>query len=342
MKRQNCILLKHIFKIFLAIITLVLPITNAMEIENPEEILLSVDTNSTHQDFSTECFMEYLPITPHYFSRSMLDTLNILRLTNCDFEQKTDMNLFLQGLAKNTSITSLSLINMPEFQEQGFQYLTNALKTNITLLSLDLSKNHITGKNVDYLENLLKNNKTINYLNLSDNILLNKGAIIMSKMLLENRTLTAFNLQKNEIGMYDIGDEGMIALGEALLRNNTLKSMNLKENTVGKNGTIVLKYMLLYNNTLEQFNLNDGFILDKEQLNPPQRLQIMKDFTKYYWAENNLYAKMAVSVAAVYFFGLIACHQLCENSFCSETLSFMVSTYLGFFFCYYMENIADF
>lgn len=340
MKHQNRILSKLTFKKILAIIIFHLPCANAMEVKIQNEIPVGGD--SSHQVLSTKCHMENVSIVPNYFRGSVLNTLNILTLTDCTFEQAKDMDFFLQGLAKNKSITSLSLINMLEFQQQGFQYLVNALKSNVTLLSLDLSKNYITCKNVDYLAHLLGSNKTITFLNLSDNSILNKGAIIISEALLENRTLTSLNLQTNEIGKYESGDKGMIALGEVILKNKTLKALNLKGNMVGKNGAIVLKYMLLKNDTLERFNLNDKFVLDKEQLHPSQRLQIMKDYTKYYWAENNLYAKMAVSVAACYVIGLTFCSQLCEQQFCWEFSRQMLLAFGGFFLCYYLENLADF
>jgi Ran GTPase-activating protein (RanGAP) involved in mRNA processing and transport len=68
-------------------------------------------------------------------------------------------------------------------------YLSNALSTNTTLISINLRYNNIGDKGAEYLSNALSTNTTLTNINLSLNNIGNKGAEYLSNAILNNPSL---------------------------------------------------------------------------------------------------------------------------------------------------------
>ncbi|KAG0196550.1 hypothetical protein BGX28_009996, partial [Mortierella sp. GBA30] len=81
------------------------------------------------------------------------------------------------------------------------------------------------------LSEALKINSTVTTLNLSYNSIGDNGAVALSEALKTNSTLTTLDLRNNSIGSY-----GAVALSEALKTNSTLTVLDLRNNSIGDNG----------------------------------------------------------------------------------------------------------
>jgi hypothetical protein len=90
--------------------------------------------------------------------------------------------------------------------------LTEALKINKSLTSLDLSANDLTDEGVSRLAAVLLTHRTLNKLVLEENYIGDEGAGELSDVLERNTCITALYLGRNFIG-----DEGRLKIGQALL-----------------------------------------------------------------------------------------------------------------------------
>ena len=174
------------------------------------------------------------------------------------------------GLRANNSLTSLSLVGTPVGEEGacalsaalatdgmlttlGLPYcgigpaggvaLAGALRTNTALRYLDLSGNHLCGKQqlpggawdgehtavaMAALADALPHS-TVASLNLRHNELEDAGCVAFAAALRANAPLATLNLQLNSFG-----DAGAIALLESLAANTSSRSIDLRDNKLGK------------------------------------------------------------------------------------------------------------
>ncbi|KAF9432945.1 hypothetical protein BGZ76_010115, partial [Entomortierella beljakovae] len=129
-------------------------------------------------------------------------------------------------------VSHLSLEMIPgEIDATDFRVLVKSLKTNTTLVNLNLRGNKIGNKGALALSEALKTNNTLTALHLRTNSIGNEGALALSKALKTNTTLTALDLRYNSIG-----SEGALALTEALKTNTTLTTLDLEGNSFEFNG----------------------------------------------------------------------------------------------------------
>ncbi|KAI8598054.1 hypothetical protein EDD21DRAFT_407131 [Dissophora ornata] len=140
-----------------------------------------------------------------------------------------------------------------DFQE-GALALSEALKTNTALTTLDLEKNSIGDEGTLALSEALKTNTTLTTLNLENNSIGNEGALALSEALKTNTALITLDLTNNSIG-----EEGALALSEAL-KTNTVNSLYLGGNSIGNEGALALSEALKTNTTLTTLNLESNSI----------------------------------------------------------------------------------
>ncbi|KAG0051211.1 hypothetical protein BGZ83_003996 [Gryganskiella cystojenkinii] len=154
----------------------------------------------------------------------------------------------LQVLSEELKTDSiLTTLNMQgnSISDNGARTLAKALKTNMTLTTLNLQGNSINDSGAQALAKALKTNITLTALNLQGNSINDNGAQALATALKTNRALTTLDLWENSIS-----DNGAQALAEALMANSTLTSLNLCKNSVGNNGVKVLAEALKTNSTL--------------------------------------------------------------------------------------------
>ncbi|KAF9902118.1 hypothetical protein EC991_005258 [Linnemannia zychae] len=147
-----------------------------------------------------------------------------------------------------------------EIEPQGIgakdlRLLSESLKTDSTLTTLNLQDNSIGDNGAQALAEALKINSTLTTLSLQDNSIGDNGAQALAEALKTNLTLTALNFQDNSIG-----DNGAQALAEALKTNSTLTILNLNRNSIGDNGAQALAEAFKTNKTLTSLNLDSNLI----------------------------------------------------------------------------------
>ncbi|KAG0303192.1 RHO1 GDP-GTP exchange protein 2 [Dissophora globulifera] len=128
--------------------------------------------------------------------------------------------------------------------------LTETLKTNSILTTLDLQDNSIGEDGAKALAEALKTNKTLSTLDLWHNSIGDDGAKALAEALKTNSTLSTLGLWYNSVG-----DDGAKALAEALKNNSTLSTLGLWYNSIGDGGAKALAEALNANSTLTTLGL---------------------------------------------------------------------------------------
>lgn len=100
----------------------------------------------------------------------------------------------------------------------GAQSLSEALKSNSTLTTLNLDENDIQDSGIKFIADILKRNSKLETLTLNKNKIKNVGAIYLSEVLKCNEVLMKLELNENEIGIDGI----------KCLSKNKLKSIQVK------------------------------------------------------------------------------------------------------------------
>lgn len=120
-----------------------------------------------------------------------------------------------------------------------------ALKTGVSLTSLNLAHNKIDDKTLESLVAALRD-KPIASLNLRVNEITEKSSSLLRTWLEHHPSLTWLNLENN-----GLGHEGAKSIIKALETNTSLKNVNLSRNLIGVEGIQDLPTMLRMNSTLE-------------------------------------------------------------------------------------------
>ncbi|KAK3833619.1 MAG: hypothetical protein J3R72DRAFT_424887 [Linnemannia gamsii] len=167
----------------------------------------------------------------------------------------------LEGLAEllktNSTLIRLNL-DKKEIGDNGAVALSEALMTNSTLITLELSFTSIRQYGAVALSEALKTNSTLTTLNLLGNLIGEKGAVALSEALMVNSTLLSLTLA------HSIEENGTVALFEVLKTNSTLTSLSLNFNPIGWNGAVALTEALKTNSTLTTLRLFSNSIGDNE------------------------------------------------------------------------------
>ncbi len=131
-------------------------------------------------------------------------------------------NLLVKALARNNILTLKHFVWHNCIGDEGAKALAEALETNATLTSINLTENNIGDEGAKALAEGLKTNATLTSINLGGNNIGDEGAKALAEVLKTNKTVTSINLLGNKIGA-----EGAKALAEGLKTNATLTSINL-------------------------------------------------------------------------------------------------------------------
>ena len=138
---------------------------------------------------------------------------------------------------------------------EGIAALAEALRSNTTLLTLDLRGNDIPDAGVCSLKYALSmGNSTLKLLNLSDNDITDDGAGHLAEILEGNEKLTHICLDTNKIG-----NQGVDMLADVLThRNTSLEQLYLNGNTLVNDLSVdSLVRMLNHNQSLKVFEISD-------------------------------------------------------------------------------------
>ncbi|KAF9176831.1 hypothetical protein BGZ50_009617 [Haplosporangium sp. Z 11] len=165
-----------------------------------------------------------------------------------------EFGVLAEALKTNSTLTTLDL-SSNSIGDNGAQALSEAIKTNSTLITLKLWNNKIGDNGAQALSEALKANSTLATLDLISNSIGEDGAQTLSEALKTNSTLATLDLTSNSIG-----DNGAQALSEALKTNSTLTTLDLTSNSIGDNGAQALFEALKSNSTLITLKLRGNKI----------------------------------------------------------------------------------
>ena len=144
------------------------------------------------------------------------------------------VELIISGFHHNTTLKKLDMWDS-YFSLQNTISLVLVLRTNHTLVILDLGKCNIDSDGACQLASAMCTNDTLQELGLRYNPIGVKGAIAFAEMLLKNRSLRHLNLQDDSIG-----EEGVLKLIDSLTHNTTVKELVFHEkykSSITKSGT---------------------------------------------------------------------------------------------------------
>ncbi|KFH63132.1 hypothetical protein MVEG_11169 [Podila verticillata NRRL 6337] len=193
-----------------------------------------------------------------------------------------DVGLLSETLKTNSTLTSLDL-HSNSIGDNGAAALSEALKTNSTLTTLDLRGNSIGDNGAQALGEALKTNSTLATLHLCSNSIGDKGAVALSEAIKINSTLTNLYLQHNSIG-----ENGAVALSEALKANSTLTTLGLRGNSIGENGAAALSEALKANSTLTTLGLRENSIGDNGAVVLSEAIKTNSTLTTLYLQYNSI------------------------------------------------------
>ncbi|KAF9556315.1 hypothetical protein EC968_008315 [Mortierella alpina] len=166
------------------------------------------------------------------------------------------LGLLSEALKTNSTVATLDLWDN-SIGDDGAKTLAEALKTNRTVATLNLSGNSIGSDGAKALAEALKTNRTVATLNLAENSIGNDGAKALAEALKTNSSVATLCLRQNMIG-----SDGAKALAEALKTNSAVATLNLAYNSIGSGGANALAEALKTNSTVTTLNLAHNSIGD--------------------------------------------------------------------------------
>eukprot|EP00053_Salpingoeca_punica_P003655 m.44467 g.44467 ORF g.44467 m.44467 type:complete len:1327 (+) comp12331_c0_seq1:44-4024(+) len=195
------------------------------------------------------CFSECPLVFSNFLSGVAKAThLQQIDICNCRLGNE-DGEAFFHYLESNVTVTHAQL-NKNLLGSQTFCALARALRSNQTLLSLNLEKNflgYVDSKAASILDSL----GALTHLYLNLNRLEDELGIALGKALETNTALTHLELYENKLG-----DPTGIALGKALKTNTALTHLGLNGNKLGMKAGLALGKALYINPSLEHLSLS--------------------------------------------------------------------------------------
>ena len=159
------------------------------------------------------------------------------------------VELVISGLYHNITLDKLWVWGS-HFSLQNTISLAPVLRTNHTLVDLNLDACDIDSDGACQLANALSTNDTLQKLSLWLNPIEVKGATAFAEMLRTNHTLVHLNL-----GHCNIDSDGVCQIASVLCTNDTLQWLDLEYNSIGVKGAIAFAEMLRTNHTVVHIDL---------------------------------------------------------------------------------------
>jgi serine/threonine protein kinase/Ran GTPase-activating protein (RanGAP) involved in mRNA processing and transport len=176
----------------------------------------------------------------------------LLRVKDCSSPSAT--RRLAEALATNYTLMSLD-VSSNALGVEGAKAMAGALTKNSTLMSLDMASNRIGVEGAKAMVVALVENSTLTLLDMSGNGIGNEGCKAMTELLAMNSTITMLDLSYNVIGV-----EGGKAIAEVLATNSTLTSLDLSYNEIGVEGAKAMARALANNSTLTALDMSGNEI----------------------------------------------------------------------------------
>jgi Ran GTPase-activating protein (RanGAP) involved in mRNA processing and transport len=226
-------------------------------------------------------------------SKMLSEILKLNRLTKLNLKlnhfhhyDTKSIKFLSEGLRLNTSLTSLNL-GGNWIESVGYQWLAEGLKAHPTLTALDLSGSDIKGA-AKWLGELLTHNRVLKNLNLNYSEM-NEEAC--RELALRFSHLDEVKLEKNAIS-----EKGVNWLVQGLTQSNSqLKKLNLMHNTIGSNGCSALCTALKTNSTLQHLDIRFNKIGADASEHVRDMLRVNKGLRELYLSSNDLDASVIMA-----------------------------------------------
>ena len=258
----------------------------------------------------------------------LLNTKMLLRITTLDLSYNSLTSQSASAI--HDVILEGALINLNLrwniLDERSMSMISQALKSNETIKTLDLSSNYIGVNGAKSLAVALCHNCTLEHLFISCNEIMDDGAVaicecfkIKNKKLshikslhlasnsLTSRSITAITTAIQEgaltlldLSANDLGDNGVYEISKALQVNLTIKQLYLAESNIGVRGALSLAVALCYNHTLEDLHLVNNKILDDGAIAFGESLKTNRTLKYLNIAHNNITEIGATEIAEVF------------------------------------------
>lgn len=201
-------------------------------------------------------------------------TITHLELGPIMWEEQTasDLDLVIQSLAKNSTLTTLNISKGGMFQKLNVPALGETLRLNETLAKLSLSRVEVTDSDIASLCHSLEFNTSLVELKLTTTSFSVRGTATLADFIEKNSVLEVLELE----GRISIGPQEISLLAESLKTNSTLSTLrlsygfdpiitedghwSLSNGTLPEGGASSLFDMLQTNTTLKILSLG-GFMI---------------------------------------------------------------------------------
>jgi Ran GTPase-activating protein (RanGAP) involved in mRNA processing and transport len=195
-----------------------------------------------------------------------------------------------EDLKKNTTLLSLNLMG-ENIDDHKAIALAETLKENRTLTSLNLFCNHISDFGLESLAESLETNNTLTSLNLGSNPIVH-GLRWIAKALTVNKSLSDLSLRSCRLNT-----EGIKLIATALSKNSTLKRLNLSTTQIDNEGLEALSRAVQENESLVSLDLSWNKI-ESPNLSPlSEALKVNKTLESLDLTQNNIDSANATLIA---------------------------------------------
>jgi Ran GTPase-activating protein (RanGAP) involved in mRNA processing and transport len=186
--------------------------------------------------------------------------LALLRLSGNHFEPASQLAL-VGALRTNKSLVELELSECG-LREEGLCALFKALRVNTMLARLRISHSVATTHSLEELGEMLMVNSTLHHLSLASSMVTDEGCAALARGLTANESLVGLDLSENPI---ELG--GLRALNEALSSNYVLTGLDLDRcPCVGRPGFEALRTQILDFLGRNAYYTNNRLMRDMTQL----------------------------------------------------------------------------
>ena len=146
-------------------------------------------------------------------------TLVHLNLRDCEIDSDGACQL-ANALTTNDTLQTLHIEDNPGIETIGATAFAKMLRTNSTLICLDLCECNIDSEGARQLASALCTNDTLQKLSVSDNSIGVEGASAVAEMLQKNKSLKVLNIRDDSVG-----EEGIQRLIDSVKQNATVEKV---------------------------------------------------------------------------------------------------------------------
>ena len=160
-----------------------------------------------------------------------------------------DCRALSELLSSSTSLKQL-YIGINDLPPEAVELIISGLHHNTSLERLIMWFSYFSLQNTISLASVLRTNHTLVYLNLASCNIDSDGACQLASALCTNDTLQELGLSGNPVGV-----EGATTFAEMLHTNKSLKMLSIRDNSIGEEGTKELIDSLARNTTMKELKL---------------------------------------------------------------------------------------